>query len=104
MKHDIDLLSRVRSHDPIVFTDRNTGRGLSVKLAVWGRLELAEVDAKAYEALRESRSPKKGILVDHINNFKKSANNGVPVYSMPVDQRLPSPRNLLRATLKRSCC
>ncbi len=84
MKHDIGVISLLKSNEPVVFSTRTPDGKHLAKLAVWGRLELVKLDEPDYEKLRKGRSLKKGVLVDHINNFTRAASQGVPVYSMPA--------------------
>jgi hypothetical protein len=49
-------------------------------IAVWGAATLEPLDAGSIRTLAEGRSPKKGLLIDYLGNFSRSAKEGLPVY------------------------
>jgi hypothetical protein len=49
-------------------------------IALWGTTTLEPLDQDSIKILAEGRSPKKGLLVDFIGNFTRSAKEGLPVY------------------------
>ncbi len=49
-------------------------------IALWGETTLEPLDAESIKVLAEGRSPKKGLLVDFIGNFARSAKEGLPIY------------------------
>jgi hypothetical protein len=51
-------------------------------IAVWGRIQLTELDADAVSILASGESPRKGLLIDYLGNLRRSAQLGLPVYSL----------------------
>src|SRR5271166_4386254 len=49
-------------------------------IALWGETTLEPLDADSIKVLAEGRSPKKGLLVDFLGNFARSAKEGLPIY------------------------
>jgi hypothetical protein len=49
-------------------------------IALWGKTTLEQLDQDSIKILAEGRSPKKGLLIDFIGNFTRSAKEGLPVY------------------------
>jgi hypothetical protein len=50
-------------------------------LAIWGKVELEPLDKDSIEALAEGRPPTtKGVVVDFIGDFARSAKEGLPMY------------------------
>jgi hypothetical protein len=49
-------------------------------IALWGETTLEPLDAESIKVLAEGKSPKKGLLVDFIGNFARSAKEGLPIY------------------------
>ncbi len=49
-------------------------------IVVWGAAALEPLDQDSIRTLAEGRSPKKGLLIDFIGNFSRSAKEGLPVY------------------------
>ena len=49
-------------------------------VALWGATTLEPLDAESIKVLAEGRSPKKGLLVDFLGNFARSAKEGLPIY------------------------
>jgi hypothetical protein len=51
-------------------------------IALWGKLVLEPLDADAVSILASGESPRKGLLVDYLGNLKRSAQLGLPIYSL----------------------
>jgi hypothetical protein len=49
-------------------------------IALWGTTTLEQLDQDSTRILSEGKSPKKGLLVDFIGNFARSAKEGLPIY------------------------
>jgi hypothetical protein len=49
-------------------------------IALWGGATLEPLDPDSMKVVAEGRSPKKGLLVDFLGNFTRSAKEGLPVY------------------------
>ena len=46
------------------------------------RIQLTELDADAVSILASGESPRKGMLIDYLGNLRRSAQLGLPVYSL----------------------
>jgi Double zinc ribbon len=51
-------------------------------IAVWGKIELTQLDSDAIAILATGESPRKGLLIDYLGNLRRSAQLGLPVYSI----------------------
>lgn len=51
-------------------------------IAVWGKTELKQLDPDAITTLATGESPRKGLLIDYLGNLRRSAQLGLPVYSI----------------------
>jgi hypothetical protein len=49
-------------------------------VATWGKIELEPLDSESVRSLAEGKSPKKGLLIDFLGNFTRSAHEGLPIY------------------------
>jgi hypothetical protein len=49
-------------------------------IALWGTTTLEQLDQDSIQILSEGKSPKKGLLLDFIGNFARSAKEGLPIY------------------------
>jgi hypothetical protein len=49
-------------------------------IAIWGEITLARLDQESIKILADGKSPKKGLLIDFIGNFVRSAKEGLPIY------------------------
>jgi hypothetical protein len=56
--------------------------GQSAIIAVWGKIQLTELDADAISILASGESPRKGLLIDYLGNLRRSAQQGLPIYSL----------------------
>jgi hypothetical protein len=51
-------------------------------IASWGDVVLEPLDANSMSQLAQGKSPNKGLIVDFLGNFRRSAQLGLPVYRM----------------------
>jgi hypothetical protein len=51
-------------------------------IALWGDLQLEQLDADSVSILASGESPRKGLLVDYMGNLKRSAQLGLPIYRL----------------------
>src|SRR6185369_17447913 len=51
-------------------------------IASWGKIELQLLEADAMAILASGESPRKGLLIDYLGNLRRSAQLGLPVYSL----------------------
>jgi hypothetical protein len=49
-------------------------------IAVWGKITLEPLDQESIKVLADGKSPKKGLLIDFLRNFVRSAKEGLPIY------------------------
>jgi hypothetical protein len=49
-------------------------------IATWGQITLVPLDQASVKILSEGKSPKKGLLIDFLGNFVRSAKEGLPIY------------------------
>src|SRR5262245_55021365 len=51
-------------------------------IATWGRIQLEQLDADAESLLASGQSPRKGLLIDYLGDLRRSAQLGLPIYSL----------------------
>ena len=51
-------------------------------IAMWGKIQLEQLDVDAISILASGESPRKGLLIDYLGNFRRSAQLGLPVYRL----------------------
>jgi len=51
-------------------------------IASWGKVQLEQLDTDAVSVLASGRSPRKGLLIDYLGDLKRSAQLGLPIYSL----------------------
>jgi hypothetical protein len=49
-------------------------------IAVWGKITLEQLDQESIKALADRKGLKKGLLIDFLGNFARSAKVGLPIY------------------------
>jgi hypothetical protein len=49
-------------------------------IAVWGEITLEQLDQESLKILADGKGPKKGLLIDFLGNFVRSAKEGLPIY------------------------
>jgi hypothetical protein len=49
-------------------------------IAIWGKITLTQLDQASIKILADGKSQKKGLLIDFIGNFVRSAKEGLPIY------------------------
>jgi len=49
-------------------------------IAVWGKITLEPLDQESIKILADGKSPKRGLLIDYLRNFVRSAKEGLPIY------------------------
>jgi hypothetical protein len=77
---DIQNYSRRFGETPrITRIPRRSGTS-DAMLATWGKVELEPLDNDSVRSLAEGKSPRKGLLVDFLGNFTRSAQEGLPIY------------------------
>jgi hypothetical protein len=51
-------------------------------IALWGKVQLEQLDVNAISILGSGESPRKGLLIDYLGNFRRSAQLGLPIYRL----------------------
>src|SRR5436190_9890736 len=51
-------------------------------IASWGKVQLEQLDADAVSLLASGQSPRKGLLIDYLGDLRRSAQLGLPIYSL----------------------
>jgi hypothetical protein len=49
-------------------------------IAVWGKITLEPLDQESVKILADGKGPGKGLLIDYLRNFVRSAKEGLPIY------------------------
>jgi hypothetical protein len=81
-EEDIQRYSRKLGESPrIMKMPRRSGLADGL-IAVWGQITLVQLDEESVKSLSEGRRPKKGLLIDFLGNFVRSAKEGLPIYSI----------------------
>lgn len=79
---EIARLTSRRGQPPRMYRS-NFQQGLpQAVIAIWGPLRIIPLSDAEVAGIREGRSPGKGILVDYLGNFTRSAQLGLPIFSM----------------------
>lgn len=77
---DISRLTRKHGAAPRIQQMPANTLGMQGTMAIWGDLELAQLDQSNLRELASGRPIRAGFLVDHLGNFQQSVQNGLPVY------------------------
>ncbi len=81
-EREIQGYSRRFGGSPRITRMPNRSRTSAAIMATWGKVELELLDRDSIKLLGEGKSPKKGLLVDFLGNFARSAQEGLPIYRM----------------------
>jgi hypothetical protein len=81
-EREIQGYSRRFGGSPRITRMPNRSRTSGAIMATWGKVELEPLDKDSVRLLGEGKSPKKGLLVDFLGNFARSAQEGLPIYRM----------------------
>jgi hypothetical protein len=49
-------------------------------IAVWGKITLEPLDQESVKILADGKGPRKGLLIDYLRDFARSAKEGLPIY------------------------
>jgi hypothetical protein len=77
---DIQRYSRSIGESPRIMKMPNRSGSADGLIAIWGKITLAPLDQESLKILADGKSPKKGLLIDFIGNFVRSAKEGLPIY------------------------
>ena len=79
---EIDRLSKKFGDKPRVLNaPKRTGLPQAV-IAMWGDVELLDLDSASIEVLAAGQSPRTGLLIDFLGDLHKSARKGLPVHKL----------------------
>ena len=76
---EIQNYSRNLGQAKITKIPRRTGISDAL-MATWGQIELEPLDNESIRLLAGGKSPKKGLLIDFLGDFTRSAQEGAPIY------------------------
>jgi hypothetical protein len=79
-ERDIQSYARKLGSAPRITKMPRRSGGSDGILATWGQVELEPLDGDSIKLLAQGKSPKKGLLVDFLGNFTRSAQEGLPIY------------------------
>ena len=79
---EIQGYSRKFGGSPQITRMPHRSRTSDAIMATWGKVELELLDSDGVKLLEEGKSPKKGLLIDFLGNFARSAQEGLPIYRM----------------------
>jgi hypothetical protein len=77
---EIQRYARNIGEAPRIIKMPQRGPARNGMIAVWGNLALEQLDPESIRTLADGRSPKKGLLIDFLGNFARSAKEGLPIY------------------------
>jgi hypothetical protein len=77
---DIQRYSRSIGESPRIMKMPHRSGIADGLIAIWGKITLATLDQESRKILADGKSPKKGLLIDFIGNFVRSAKEGLPIY------------------------
>jgi hypothetical protein len=77
---DIQRYSRSIGESPRIMKMPHRSGMADGLVAIWGEITLAPLDQESRKILADGKSPKKGLLIDFIGNFVRSAKEGLPIY------------------------
>jgi hypothetical protein len=77
---EIQGYSRKFGESPQITRMPHRSRTSDAIMATWGKVEFERLDSDGVKLLAEGKSPKKGLLIDFLGNFARSAQEGLPIY------------------------
>ena len=77
---DIQRYSRSIGESPRVMKMPHRSGMADGLIAIWGKITLAQLDEESIKLLADGKSPKKGLLIDFVGDFVRSAKEGLPIY------------------------
>jgi hypothetical protein len=80
LKDDIAHYSRKVGEQPRIFRMPSRPGLPDAMIAVWGKVELEPLDNDSRQILAADKSVKRGILVDYLGNYTRSARENLPLY------------------------
>jgi ElaB/YqjD/DUF883 family membrane-anchored ribosome-binding protein len=77
---DIKRYSRAIGTSPQITTMPHRAGLPDGIIATWGGIALKPLDPQSIKILADGKSPKKGLLIDHLGDLARSAREGLPIY------------------------
>jgi hypothetical protein len=77
---EIERYSRTLGETPHILKMPRQNGVLDAMIAVWGKATLEQLDRESIKVLANGKSPKKGLLIDFLANFVRSAKEGLPIF------------------------
>jgi len=77
---NIQRYSRKIGESPRIMKMPHRGSLPDGLIAVWGKIMLEPLDQESIKILADGKGPRKGLLIDFLGNFARSAKEGLPIY------------------------
>jgi hypothetical protein len=77
---DIQRYSRTIGESPRIMKMPHRSGLPDALIAIWGQITLEQLDQESVKLLSDKKGPKKGLLIDFLGNFVRSAKEGLPIY------------------------
>src|SRR5437660_7865003 len=77
---NIQRYSRKIGESPRIMKMPHRGSLPDALIAVWGKITLEPLDQESIKTLADRKNPRKGLLIDFLGNFARSAKEGLPIY------------------------
>src|SRR5206468_7801828 len=77
---NIQRYSRKIGESPRIMKMPHRGSLPDGLIAVWGKIMLEPLDQESIKILADGKGPRKGLLIDFLGNFTRSAKEGLPIY------------------------
>lgn len=77
---EIERYSRTLDETPHILKMPRQNGVPDAMIAVWGKVTLEQLDQESIKILANGKSPKKGLLIDFLANFVRSAKEGLPIF------------------------
>jgi hypothetical protein len=80
VEEEIQRYSRKIGETPRIMKMPHRGGARDGIIAVWGKITLEQLDQVTIRIIADGKSPKKGLLIDFLGNFARSAKEGLAIY------------------------
>jgi hypothetical protein len=77
---DIQRYSRKIGESPRIMKMPHRSGLPDALIAIWGQITLEQLDQESVKLLSDKKGPKRGLLIDFLGNFVRSAKDGLPIY------------------------
>jgi hypothetical protein len=79
-QHELQQYSRMIGETPLVMKMPRRNGVPDGLIAIWGQVKLEQLDQESIKRLADRKGLKKGLLIDFLGNFVRSAKAGLPIY------------------------